>query len=37
MADPYVGEIRAFAFTFNPVDWLLCDGAIVSVLQYQVL
>jgi microcystin-dependent protein len=37
MADPYVGEIRAFAFAFNPIDWLLCDGAIVPVPQYQAL
>jgi len=26
MADAYTGEVRAFAFNFFPVDWLLCNG-----------
>lgn len=27
MADPFIGEIRAFAFNFVPKGWLACDGA----------
>ena len=37
MADPYVGEIRAVAFTFAPIDWLPCDGGIYPIQQYQAL
>lgn len=39
MSDPYIGEIRPFAFGYYPGDgnWLLCDGAAVSVQQYQAL
>lgn len=35
--DPYVGEIRIFSGTFVPRDWLLCDGTVLSVSQYQLL
>ena len=37
MSDQYLGEIRMFAGTFAPVDWLICNGALVSVSQYQAL
>jgi len=37
MADPYYGEIRAFAFNYPPMDWAFCDGTGVSVSQAQVL
>lgn len=37
MADPFVGEIRPFAFGFEPMDWLPCNGQQVSVQQYQTL
>jgi len=37
MADPYVGEIRPFAFGFAPLGWLACNGQSVSVAQYQAL
>lgn len=37
MADPYVGEIRAFGFNFAPVRWLLCNGTLLPVRQYQAL
>lgn len=35
--DPYVGEIRAFAFDFPPVGWARCDGAQLSVATNQLL
>jgi microcystin-dependent protein len=35
--DNFVGEIRAFAFGFNPVGWLPCDGRTVALTDYQPL
>lgn len=37
MAEPYLGEIRPFAFARAPTDWLPCDGAILNVRDYQAL
>jgi len=37
MADPYVGEIRPFAFTFPPIDWACCWGQSVPVVQNSAL
>lgn len=37
MADPYYGEIRAFAFNYPPVDWAFCDGTGVNAVQAQAL
>lgn len=37
MADPYLGEIRAFAGSYAPEDWVLCDGSMLSVSTYQAL
>lgn len=37
MADPYAGEIRMFAGTFAPVDWMFCDGQLLPISQYEVL
>ena len=37
MSDQFIGEIRAFAFSFPPVDWAYCNGQQVNVLQYQAL
>lgn len=31
MADPYVGEIRAFGFNFAPVGWAFCNGQLLSI------
>lgn len=33
----YLGEIRLFAFAKAPRNWLLCNGAIVNVSEYQAL
>jgi microcystin-dependent protein len=37
MADPFVGEIRAFGFNFAPVDWAFCLGMQLPLLQYTAL
>jgi len=37
MSECFIGEIRAFPYSFTPLDWLPCDGRIVSVAQYQAL
>ncbi|RTE08539.1 phage tail protein [Paenibacillus whitsoniae] len=37
MSDQYVGEIRMFSGTFAPIGWLLCNGQIVNITQYEAL
>lgn len=37
MSDPFIGEVRAFTYSFVPYNWLACDGATYSVNQYQAL
>jgi microcystin-dependent protein len=37
MSEPYVGEIRTFAFNFAPKGWMLCQGQTLSIAQNQVL
>lgn len=37
MSDPFLGEIRLFAFAYAPQGWALCNGAILNVSQYQAL
>lgn len=37
MSDPFIGEIRPFAFNFTPQGWLPCDGSIQRISQYQAL
>jgi len=37
MAQPFVGEIRPFAGNFAPSGWHLCDGALLSISEYEVL
>jgi microcystin-dependent protein len=37
MADAYVGEIRAFGFTWAPEGWFACNGQLLMVSQNQVL
>ena len=31
MGTPYIGEIRIFGGTFNPVGWAFCDGALLPI------
>jgi len=35
--DAFIGEIRAFPYTYVPYGWLQCSGGTVQVLQYQAL
>jgi len=37
MADPYLGEIRIFAFGFTPSHWLPCNGQALPIQQYAAL
>lgn len=37
MADPFIGEIRGFAFTYAPMGWATCDGQILQIAQYSAL
>jgi len=37
MAEAFIGEIRLFAFSFAPQDWLLCQGQLLSVSQNTAL
>jgi microcystin-dependent protein len=37
MADFYIGEIRAFPYTYAPDGWLPCNGQSVSISQYNAL
>ncbi len=32
-----IGQVELFAFTFSPYQWHLCDGAILSIQQYEAL
>ncbi len=35
--EPLVGQIQLFAFEFAPTGWMICDGTLLSVANYQVL
>jgi microcystin-dependent protein len=37
LSSPYVGEIRIFAGNFNPAGWMLCDGALLPISEYDTL
>jgi len=37
MAEPYLSEIRVFAFNFAPKGWATCDGQILPINQNQAL
>lgn len=37
MSTPFLGEIRAFGFTFAPTGWAFCDGQLLSIAQYSAL
>ncbi len=37
MADPFLGEIRAFSFEFAPQGWAFCNGQVLPINQYQAL
>jgi microcystin-dependent protein len=35
--EPYIGEIRIFAGTFNPDGWLFCQGQEIPIAEYESL
>ncbi len=37
MSTAYVGEIRMVGFNFAPAGWMLCQGQILSIAEYDVL
>ncbi|PVX30387.1 phage tail protein [Sphingomonas pokkalii] len=37
MSDCYIGEIRAFPYSYVPYGWLLCDGTTYNTGQYPAL
>lgn len=37
MAEPFLGEIQAFAFNFAPRGWAICNGALLPIRQYTAL
>jgi microcystin-dependent protein len=37
MAQPFVGEIRMFAGNFAPAGWLLCNGQLLPISEYEIL
>ena len=37
MSTPYVGEIRAVAFSFAPENWALCNGATLPISTNETL
>jgi microcystin-dependent protein len=37
MSDPFLGEIRLFAFPRVPDGWLACDGSLQSIANYDAL
>jgi microcystin-dependent protein len=37
MAEPFIGEIRAFGFNFAPIGWLQCNGQLLAVQQFAPL
>lgn len=37
MSNPFIGEIRLFAFSFAPRGWAFCDGRLVAISQNTAL
>lgn len=37
MAEAYIGEIRMVGFNYAPVNWALCDGQLLSIVQNSAL
>jgi microcystin-dependent protein len=37
MSSPYVGEIRMFAGNFAPAGWMLCQGQLLDISEFETL
>lgn len=35
--DSYIGEIRLVGFHYAPVNWAICNGAVLNIVEYQAL
>ena len=35
--EPFLGEVRLFAFTYPPKGWALCNGQLLAISQNQAL
>lgn len=35
--EPYIGQLQLFGFNFAPKGWALCNGQLLSIMQYQAL
>ncbi|MDF2521312.1 MAG: phage Tail Collar domain protein [Clostridia bacterium] len=35
--DYLIGQIQLFPYNFIPMDWLACNGQVLSIMQYQAL
>ena len=35
--EPFLGEVRLFAFTYPPKGWALCNGQLLAITQNQAL
>jgi microcystin-dependent protein len=34
---PFIGQIEIFAFEFAPNGWVICDGRLLSIQEFQAL
>jgi microcystin-dependent protein len=37
MSQPYIGEIRMFAGNFAPAGWMLCEGQLLAISEFEAL
>jgi len=37
MSEPFIGEIRAFGFSFAPLGWAFCDGRLLAASEHAAL
>jgi microcystin-dependent protein len=37
MSQPYIGEIRMFGGNFAPAGWMLCNGQLLPISEYETL
>ncbi len=37
MGTPYIGEIRMFGGNFAPNGWMLCEGQLLAIFEYETL
>jgi len=37
MSEPFIAEVRAFAFNFSPRSWAFCQGQLLSISQFQTV